>query len=436
MTFAYGTGARFSVVVDGFDDEGRGRGHFEGADVAVRGAAPGDVCVVRTERAFKARQLIQARVESYQTEGPIHVQRHCAHPGPCPACPFEGLSRSFEVGAKMARVHHAVSEAGLDPGLVDDLVFGPRHGRRQKVKLTAQGGPGPLTLGMYVPHTHVLAPATGCPYAEPDLAEVGDEIQMTLRAHRAWADDERRPGIKGVILRAYPEGVAAAVVTRAPLDDAVWADLCTLDLLRLEEWVDAAQGNSLVGGQMHRAAGPPHTAHDGGTRTAISPHAFCQPDPDLAQRLYDDVAAHLVALGAGHHFDLYAGEGGFARALGARGVHDVVGVETAPAAFAILQTVCREAVMQPVEEFVQSRPLPAGAAVIADPPRKGLGPVVTGALARAHVRALALVSCDLGAFTRDAAELSRHGFVPVVVRPYDFFPGTPQVELLSLWGPG
>jgi 23S rRNA (uracil1939-C5)-methyltransferase len=79
------------------------------------------------------------------------------------------------------------------------------------------------------------------------------------------------------------------------------------------------------------------------------------------------------------------------------------------------------------------RRLPAGAdAAVLDPPRRGLPPGCTEALAELAPRRIAMLSCDPATLARDLAKLCTRGFALRSVRGFDLFPQTAHVEALAV----
>ena len=75
----------------------------------------------------------------------------------------------------------------------------------------------------------------------------------------------------------------------------------------------------------------------------------------------------------------------------------------------------------------------ATSAVIADPPRAGLGRTVVQALAALRPSLLLYISCDPATLARDARELIRGGFALSSITLFDLFPQTYHLESLSVW---
>lgn len=437
-----GKGNKLVVTLDGLDDEGRGRGLLSEdadddtrVDVAVRGAFPGDVVEMIVERVFPARRLAVGRLLRLLEEGPVRVRRTCPHPPPCVGCPLDGLEPSAQVALKRERVLRALADADLGDVDVDDVIAAPSlTGYRQKGKLVAGGHAGALKLGLYAPHSHFVVDASRCATHHPSLVPAVSAVKDALDAVRLEPAAKDPSGVKAVVFRAFREGPAAVVVVGAPLADEVWMRLRDLvdtgQLASVAERVDDSPGNSLVGGRVTRRAGPELlTPLDGGVKAPVD--AFCQPDPVQARVLYGLVADFLT--GGGHHvLDAYAGTGGFARAVLEKMPHaEVTAVESSPFCRDALHALGVEVHASDVATALSSLKTGAFDAIVADPPKKGLGADAEG-LAVLAARRFALVSCDPDAMARDVRVLLDAGYRVSRVVPVDLFAGTPEVEVVTL----
>lgn len=446
-------GAILELSIDGFDDEGRGRavigeGHpgDDAIDIAVRGALPGDLVRAKVERSFPARRLVQARALAMLEPGPLHAARTCPHPAPCPGCPLEGADPGFVRALKRERVVQALLDAGLADALagvgVDDVV--PARAPRQKVKLTAGGRAGALRLGLFVPHSHHLIGAEACPHQAPAITAALERLRPVLDATGLPPATVDPKGLKAVVLRAFREGVGAVVVTGAPLggEDLRRLEACVDGgpLVSLSVRVDERGGNSLVGGDLERSVGPAaltplEAPAGGGVPEPVD--AFCQTDPELARWLYARVAAFLVEGGRGEpgearYADLYAGTGGFTRALLAAGATIITAVERSPASAASLAPLPVEGLLMSVEDalpiLAKRAPLRG---LVADPPKSGLKDAASP-LAALGAKRVALVACDPDAGAKDARVFVDAGYRLVAIEPVDLFPATPEVETVLL----
>jgi 23S rRNA (uracil1939-C5)-methyltransferase len=70
---------------------------------------------------------------------------------------------------------------------------------------------------------------------------------------------------------------------------------------------------------------------------------------------------------------------------------------------------------------------------VADPPQAGWGRGGVAALVATGAGHLVLVSCDPASLGRDAGLLRAEGFQLVSATVVDMFPGTPHIEIVSLF---
>jgi tRNA/tmRNA/rRNA uracil-C5-methylase (TrmA/RlmC/RlmD family) len=80
---------------------------------------------------------------------------------------------------------------------------------------------------------------------------------------------------------------------------------------------------------------------------------------------------------------------------------------------------------------VFERFLPADLVAL-DPPRAGLSPETTALLIAAKPQQILYISCDPATWARDVRKLVDGGYALQFARPYDFYPFTHHVEVLSL----
>lgn len=165
----------------------------------------------------------------------------------------------------------------------------------------------------------------------------------------------------------------------------------------------------------------------------VNATSFAQPNPEAAGALFEEAAAWLG--GGRHAWELFAGGGAIAFHL-AEGFERVTAVEIDRASVARGEADAARLGLANVT-FVRSdaraAPLPSDAdVVVVDPPRAGLAAGLRAALAEEGPPRLLYVSCDAATWARDAAELTRAGYRLARVLPFDFYPHTHHVEVLSL----
>jgi 23S rRNA (uracil1939-C5)-methyltransferase len=380
-----------------------------GRVVLVEGALPGEVvdAAVYDQRAGYAR----ARVVAVLRQAPGRAEPPCPHVARgCGGCGWQHISPGAQVELKMAVATDALRRLGgvREPKVRPGPAL-PSVGYRTilRVAVVPGAGPGPGTLptpaaepgrvGFRRHRRHDVVEVDSCLVAHPLLARV----LRTGNFGRATEAVLRCGARTGQAL-----GVLSPTATGADLGPDV-----------------RAVGSDELGSG-RRAWIFEEIA---GTRLRVSAESFFQARPDGAEVLVELVAGALADAPAGPMVDAYGGVGLFAATVGPG--RSVTIVEISPSAAADARVNVPGARVRCVG-INQWRPQPA-AAVVADPPRAGLGTRAAAVLAATGATHLALVSCDPASLGRDTAVLSGFGFNLESTTVVDMFPGTPHIEAVS-----
>lgn len=156
----------------------------------------------------------------------------------------------------------------------------------------------------------------------------------------------------------------------------------------------------------------------------VGPLGFLQPNPELAGRCYQDLIEH--ASEGETIYDLYAGAGVTTTLLRERGAQ-VTPCESYPESAQRLGIPA-----QPADAFLKDR-TEAGdkpSAVVANPPRGGLGEAVCASLLALAPERISIMSCSAKALRRDLDRLASD-YALERVRAYDTLPQTAHLELVA-----
>ena len=168
----------------------------------------------------------------------------------------------------------------------------------------------------------------------------------------------------------------------------------------------------------------------GGHNFRISADSFFQASPRGAEELAGVVAAALGDFDPqiDRLADLYGGVGLFTVLLGAER-SELVESSRSAVADARLNTkhLNTRIVRTAVERWRPSQ----FDAVVADPPRSGLGAEGADAVAATGAASVALVSCDPAAMGRDLGLLADRGYEPRGIQLVDMFPHTHHIEAVT-----
>lgn len=373
-------------------------GHFvgrhEGRVLFVRDTAPGELVMVRLTDVSRPSFWRADAVELLEAS-PDRVPAPCPISGRCGGCDFQHLTAAAQRRTKAQVVAEQFERlAGIDVEAltgrgVDDLVE------------PADADHPDELLGW---RTRMRYRTRG--------------VHLAMREHRSNALVDLPDQ---VCLIAEPRATGADVAAFAPASEILAvvsddAEPTVLDLGRRDAPVP------LVHQRVNDIS------------YEVSASGFWQVHPHAAAVLSDAVIAALHPRPGERALDLYCGVGLFAGQLAAAGVR-VTGFEADADAVASARRNVPRARFQRATVERAARKLPDADLVVLDPPRKGAGAAVCGAVAGRRPRAIAYVACDPASLARDVATFAQHGYRIVGLRAFDLFPMTHHVECVALLEP-
>lgn len=171
----------------------------------------------------------------------------------------------------------------------------------------------------------------------------------------------------------------------------------------------------------------------GAFEVSVSVSSFAQPNPAAASELYSQLVS--VAGSGSVALELFAGSGVIAFHLaGSFGRVDAVEIDRGS-----VERGRSDAERLAIDNVHFHRSDVRGEAipeevelVVVDPPRAGLGRETREAIEVSRTKRLLYVSCDPATWARDLAHLRAAGWRLELARPFDFYPHTHHIEILSL----
>jgi 23S rRNA (uracil1939-C5)-methyltransferase len=318
--------------------------------------------------------------------------------------PAQRSARSAFVGDALRRI------AGLDAGDPEmepaDRDFGYR------TKLTLAAGPGARRIGLHpLDRPEAVFELEHCPLAADSLMD----LWAVLRQQRALFP----VSLDRLVLRLDRSG-ARHVIARVR-GSTVWTQAATLGRELERRGVPAVLW-------WHPEGGVPRVLS--GRSGATPASVFEQVNPAMGDRVRAYAVSRLGPLAQARVWDLYAGIGETTAAL-VNGGARVESVERDARAVAHAETAGPAARRHtgPAEEVVDGLDSPDF--VVTNPPRTGMSPVVTAAIAAKRPARVVYVSCDPATLARDIVRLGP-GFRLVEARAFDLFPQTAHVETVAV----
>ena len=408
--------ARLPPASPGNKDRGRGKAVFipfvlagEKIDAALTEEKPGF-----------ARACAEAIIEP----SPHRIPPPCPHFGRCGGCNYQHVSYEHQLEIKKEILRENLRRiAKLELQCDIQVHPSPPWNYRNRSRLRVQTRPQ-FAAGYFKFSSHELLPVEECPISSPLINRGIVALWHAGRAGKAVegvreveffanADDSRllleflcAPEARRAAVRAWAEELCAAMPEIA-------------GIVAFREPQKGVQ-EPLV------AVGASELTYQ--TKTAafrVSAGSFFQ-----TNRFLTDELVNIVTAGRSGErvLDLYAGVGLFSTVLACNFRH-IVSVESSQTAASDLQynlPVNGKAVRATTEQYLTKAPKPN--LVVVDPPRSGLGDLVSRALASTTAPRITYVSCDPATLARDLVPLQAAGYRVEEVHLLDLFPQTYHLE--------
>jgi 23S rRNA (uracil1939-C5)-methyltransferase len=406
------------LTIESVAYRGRGVARLDGWACFVDGVAPGEQVRVRVEKVH--RNFLEARLLAVQHPSPDRIPPCCRLPSGTrvPGCVYDHLAYPAELAIKQRQLTDFLRRL---PGIGDVTLAPPspspldRH-YRNKIVLHAQRRPREPhpRLGYYGDDNRTIVEIPACP-----LARV--EINTALAAFRLGGDFRRlRPDETVTFRWTATDGVIVWRGEHAPRQTLTEQALCGA----LELPADAFyQVNPEVATALVRQVVEWFTASGTPATPPATTAGTDAPRPDV--------------------LDLYCGAGVFALACAqVGGARCVAGIEAYAPALAAARANAARLGLSAASFTCQTMESAAAAGfgggalsaatVIVDPPRQGLEPEVTRALAAARPSRIFYISCDPATLARDLKILLPTGYTLRLARLFDMFPRTAHFET-AVW---
>ena len=399
---------------------GDGLARLDGRVVFVPFVMPGEK-VALVEAIPPGRKPARGRIRDWTRRAKERIEPACPIFARCGGCHYQQIPYELELNCKVEILRETLARVGrIDWTDKIETVSAEPWGYRNRTRLHIgrrnadgdegkKGRRGGRVVGFFEAGSHRLIESAACPINSPAL-NGAHEALVEIVAERRFPQF-----IKEVEFFTNESDVLMEVPDPGRAPPPGFLELCAdrIPGLTAEPAIDYRVGRH----NYQVAAG-----------------SFFQVNRFLVERLADLVVGEALPgrTGGAKALDLYAGVGIFGVPMAERFEH-VKAVDSSGRAVRCLQENAARAgvsvrtVQLGVEEYVRGSSEKFDF-VVADPPRAGLGAVVTEELARMRPGRLVLVSCDPATLGRDLRGLVAGGLTIEKVTLVDLFPQTYHIE--------
>lgn len=403
---------------------------IDGRTVMVDRGLPGERVQATIDR---RRKIWKGVVDTVLERSPQRVDAPCAaYQAGCGGCQWQHLDYAAQVDAKTVLVDREMEREGVATrvSMTHAMQHPWRYRRTAAIALGWEAGFRPRGR-------RGIIEIRDCPISHPLIGALADELNDLLQAARipayhgkVWLDctvvgTVSEPGLQIVI-----QGIEGLTLETSPELSDVAAALASCDsVINVSFRHRSGRVCSLIG----ELESPMEIA---GTPMWVPAGAFCQTNVEMLDQLIQRIEPALAQRAPRRVADVYGGIGTFALAFAGQVEHMTLIELDDSALSAARRTACDRGVenvsfvSQHAEKALPG--LPGLDLVVVDPPRSGLGPVVTAALAESGAKSIVYVSCSPASLARDLAALQNLGFSPVSLELFDFYPQTYHVECLTI----
>ena len=422
------------ATIDVLDAYGRGVTRVDGRPVHIPEALPTERIAFRYVRRYRKSDLGQ--LLRVLEPHPHRVPAGCFSFSVCGGCRSQHVAPYAQLDTAQTRLLSLLNEQRVEVGILEPPICGPLWGYRRRARLAVRHVPkkGGVLVGFREKANNYVADMRVCQVLEP---QIGGRIG---RLRNVLSELETASAIPQIEVAAGDDRVRLVIRHLSPLSHSDLVSLRTFqedtDLLIA---LQPAGLNSVIdidGGEVEPLT---YRLPDFGVKLAFLPTDFIQINRLINCKLVS-AACELLALSVGDKvLDLFCGLGNFTLPM-ARAGCQVLGLDNDDGLLARARQNARENGIENVS--FQSNDLHATDVlrlngdipnkVILDPPRSGANAAITALMALAsRPSRLVYVSCGPESFARDAALLTRGGYVLNTARVVDMFPHTGHFETLA-----
>ncbi|MDD2494578.1 MAG: 23S rRNA (uracil(1939)-C(5))-methyltransferase RlmD [Tissierellia bacterium] len=439
------------VNINSIEFPNKGRATYEGTDIIIKGALPGQKVQARISK--KRNDVIEAKVLEVLEKAKFEVEPDCKHFPDCGGCSYQNVPYEKQLEIKSSQV-----KSILDNVLTESYEFLPivespkRFEYRNKMEFSFgdEVKDGPLSLGMHKRNSFMsIINTDNCKIVDEDFRKVLCRILAYFQGNsQTYYHKNSKTGFLRYLLvrkTVKTEEILINLITTSQenLNDKEFVDLIlNLDLNGTVKCI----AHSIYDGVADVARADEMEILYGEDKIVeellclkfnISSFSFFQTNSLGAEKLYSIVRDFIGGTKDKVLFDLYSGTGTIGQIL-APTAKKVIGIEIVEEAVEKANenaklnnlnncTFIAGDVLEKIDELSDKPDI-----IVLDPPREGIHPKAIQKIINYKPETFIYISCKPTSLEKDLPVFLDNGYKVTKVQCVDMFPQTPHVETVVL----
>lgn len=428
------------IKIEKLDDDLNGVAFRGGKKFVVKKTLPGEEVLCDVKRKSGTAIICDANEVVFKSDK--RVTPPCKYFTKCGGCNLLHTTHKNQLEIKTALVKRKFSALGFFG--VSDTVGQSFENSRNKTHLVFASKNGEIQAGFFNSDTHEVMDVQSCALHGKWYEILRRDLIDFVKSERVTIYNPRTLGgeLRFAVARKIGCGLLLTlVVTREEKRDyeklkkALEKDFAEVSIYIN---VNAEKTNAVFSDEFIHVAGKKTLSGEMlGVKFELSPNSFYQVNDEIAKIIYRKVLDEIKNSGATKVIDLFSGIG-VTSVLFAKNGFDVDSVEIVKSAVDNAKTIIKEngvcdkvtAHLGDANKIIKTLDV-KNSVVFVDPPRAGLRDV-TRVLATAKPQKIIYLSCSLTTLVDDLKILKKAGYEISSVIPYDMFPSTKHVEVLTV----
>lgn len=439
------------VNINGMDFPNKGKGTYEGNDIIIKGALPGQKVKARISK--KRNEIIEAKLLEVLEKADYEIEPNCKHFTDCGGCSYQNVPYEEQLQIKSNQV-----KSILDNVLTESYEFLPiiespkkfEYRNKMEFSFGDEVKDGPLSLGMHKRNSFLsIVNTDNCSIVDEDFRKI---LCRILAYFQGNSQTYYHKNTKNGFLRYL-------IVRKTVKRSEILINLITTSQgeLNENEFVEMILGSDLKGTVKCIA----HSTYDGVADVArademkilygedkiveellelkfsISSFSFFQTNSLGAEKLYSIARDFIGGTKDKIIFDLYSGTGTIGQIL-APTAKKVIGIEIVEEAVEKANenaklnnltncTFIAGDVLEKIDELNDKPDI-----IVLDPPREGIHPKAIQKIINYKPETFIYISCKPTSLEKDLPVFLDNGYKVTKVQCVDMFPMTPHTEVVVL----